>query len=92
MGMDTRTGAIRQLREGEAIAELPDDPTGPLPAEVGITAGEAQELRELPPDLRLAHLFGMRGGKDRRASRTPPKTERQRRYERAAARKARQRG
>lgn len=82
MGMDTRTGEVRPLAEGEE----------PREHEVVIDQAERDALVELPPHLRLAHLMGMRGGKDRKASRPKPKSDRQRRYERAAARKARAAG
>ena len=77
--MDTATGQIRKLEPDEE----------PREREVLIDQAERDALAELSPNLRLAHLMGMRGGKDRKGANPRKKSDRQRRYERAAARKAR---
>ena len=83
--MNTDTGELRDLRDDESLPsvdELPD--MDGIPPEVEVPA----DYWPMTPEQRLAAAFSFRSGKDRKAAHPRPKSDRQRRAERAEHRKA----
>lgn len=83
--MNTNDGTLRELRDGEhlpSVEELRD--MDEIPPEVEVPA----DYWPMTPEQRLASAFSFRAGKDRKAANPRPKSERQRRAERAEHRKA----
>lgn len=100
--MDTRTGEIRPLGDDETLPTVeefqaqvrdeierktPPAERRPRPDHVEVD----RSYGDMSPAQRLQLLYGPGKGKDRTGSRTREKSDRTRRYERAARREARKR-